>query len=130
MAQHKNDRAVLMAARLGVTAVEENGGDIEEARALLGRAEALNPRQPAVPHLRARLARVAGEGGQEEALLHRALAINPLYYPARVDLAKIAALAGMADWAVIRQRRRAHKSGVYRAAAYRDGYRQSDWSRN
>jgi O-antigen ligase len=100
MAQHKNDRAILMAARLNITALEMQGGlgnensqgTFNEAQALLNKVEELNPRQPAVPHMRARLAHLAallglsGGGGQERLLLE-ALALNPLYYPARVDLA-------------------------------------------
>lgn len=87
MAQHKNDKAVLMAARLSVTALDENSGNIEEVRGLLAKAAALNPRQPAVPHLRARVERVLGDAEAEEELLKKALVLNPLYYPARIDLA-------------------------------------------
>jgi tetratricopeptide (TPR) repeat protein len=97
MAMHKNAMALVMAARTLHTAMDDPmskaaQGDLEKAEQLLDEAEALNPKLVIIPYTHAQLAKIADEkdldgGGNEKDYLEAALAMNPLYFPARVELA-------------------------------------------
>ncbi len=101
MAGRKNAEAVLMAARVNVTMLQAQGGIArvgarqlhQETVALLDEAEELNPRLAAVAHARGllavsrRLLGLEGEGDPEKFFLE-ALALEPMYFPARVELAR------------------------------------------
>lgn len=101
MAGRKNAEALLMAARVKATALQAQGGIAragagelyKETAALLDEAEALNPRLAGAAHTRGlllvsgRLLGLEGEGSPEEFFL-KALALEPMYFPARVELAR------------------------------------------
>ncbi len=101
MAGRKNAEAVLMAARVNVASLQAQGGIArvgarqlhKDTVALLDEAEELNPRLAGVPHTRGLLAvsrallGLDGEGSPEDFFLE-ALALEPMYFPARVELAR------------------------------------------
>lgn len=101
MAERKNAEAVLMAAQINTAKLQAQGGIpragaqqlYDETLALLDEAQKLNPRYAAIAYTRGLLARsrallgLEGEGNQETLFLE-ALALDPRYYPARIELAR------------------------------------------
>ncbi|MBP7721151.1 MAG: O-antigen ligase family protein [Alphaproteobacteria bacterium] len=101
MAARKNVEAVLMAAQVNTAKLQAQGGIAragaqqlhDETVALLDEAQKLNPRYATIVYTRGLLARsrallgLEGEGSQETFFLE-ALALDPRYYPARIELAR------------------------------------------
>jgi hypothetical protein len=104
IAHHKNAQAIVTGAQTLYTAIGDPISKYPEqnlvrAEKLLDEAAALNPKLVTVPYTRAQLAHTAAAmhmdgGGDEEALLKEALAMNPLYFPARTDLGNYYAARG------------------------------------
>lgn len=101
MAERKNAEAVLMAAQVNVAQLQGQGGIArqgsqqlyDETVKLLDEVQNLNPRLAAVAYTRGLLAvsrallGLNGEGSPETLFL-AALALDPRYYPARLQLAR------------------------------------------
>jgi O-antigen ligase len=101
IADRKNAEAVLMAAQVNTASLQAQGGiarvgaqkKYDETAALLDEAEKLNPRLAGIAYTRGLLAvsrallGLKGEGSQETFFLE-ALALDPRYYPARLELAR------------------------------------------
>ncbi len=94
MSQQKNANAIILAAGVSLS-ILENGmlmspGQREslprQGENLLERAESLNPLLPTIPFTRARYARQAKRTDREEEWLREALRLDPLYFPARMQL--------------------------------------------
>jgi hypothetical protein len=104
LAMGRNARALTLAASVPIVVLETNkeiGGEERKAHAkraegFLTRAEALNPRLPAVPYYRARLYATAGgkDPAVPEQLLRQALHIDPMHMASRQMLAEILARKG------------------------------------
>jgi O-antigen ligase len=86
----------IMQARGAALAPQERDSLAAQARSLLDRAAARNPRLVLIAYDRAIVARYAPEkdGKDSAAWLREALELNPGYFPARVDLAKLLLKSG------------------------------------
>jgi len=103
LSQRKDAESMIFAVNVPLGLLETPGRKMvpEEAslylaqgNKLLDETWALNPRLAAVPYFRARLIKAAevhgvAPQGDKETLLNDALRLNPLYFPARLDLARL-----------------------------------------
>lgn len=88
-----NARAYALAAEIPLGLLETGQGDraalLEQARTLLEKSLARNPRSAATLVQVARLAYLGGDAQKQERALADAVALNPLYLPARLELARL-----------------------------------------
>lgn len=113
LSSQQNARTLVLASAIPLGILESRRSELprveeeqfeSQARQLLYKAGRLNPRLPAIPYYRARLAQISPESAAghdlPESLLRQSMTLDPMHMPSRIMLADVLAAQGKAQEAL------------------------------